>query len=196
MDKCIACCSSDLTQNFISQSVNYNRCNSCGLLFQPIGGQMEKIVLDYKKKYRPDIGIIKKIIFMFPLSIQYIPLFKFLKDIIPNKGKMLDIGSSCGKFMYLMKKKGWTVQGIEPTTHYAEFANKYLKVNTLNLYIEDYETEEKFDFINCSAVLEHLRNPDQVLLKVRTLLKEDGFIFIGVPLDTPKQAAKTHFFFI
>ena len=39
----------------------------------------------------------------------------------------------------------------------------------------------RFDYITFADVLEHLRNPEQVLIRAKTLLKQDGSVLLSVP---------------
>lgn len=45
--------------------------------------------------------------------------------------------------------------------------------------------EREFDFIVLSEVLEHIEDPMPVMAKLRSLLSEDGLIFINVPINSP-----------
>ena len=44
---------------------------------------------------------------------------------------------------------------------------------------------EKADLLVFSEILEHLENPVQVLKTLKTLMKEDGFLFLNAPVNSP-----------
>lgn len=97
-----------------------------------------KIKKLYRKEYRPKIGFLQT--FMFPYSRHFKTDLNYIRQI--PKGDVLDVGSSEGKFLYLLKLRGWKVLGIEPTSHYVEFANRVLKVPTINGLFEEVELEK------------------------------------------------------
>lgn len=55
------------------------------------------------------------------------------------------------------------------------------KVETVHIYFENYETDEKFDVIEMGFVLEHVDDPALIVSKYAKLLKKGGSMFISVP---------------
>lgn len=55
------------------------------------------------------------------------------------------------------------------------------KTKIIKTYFEDFECDEKFDVIVLGFILEHVDNPEQILLKYKNFLKPEGKIFITVP---------------
>lgn len=110
-------------------------------------------------------------------------IFKKRFDLISEfikRGKMLEIGSSTGVMLKLFKERGWEVQGIEPSGSYREAKKKGL--NVINAKFEDAKLPERyFDLIILNHTLEHMDNPQLVIRKISTILKEGGIIFIDVP---------------
>ena len=51
-----------------------------------------------------------------------------------------------------------------------------------------------FDAINCSAVLEHLNHPLEVLKELKRILKDDGWLLISLPNDKSLNALYTQLF--
>lgn len=56
---------------------------------------------------------------------------------------------------------------------------KYIKGNIYNVSTTFHG--KKFDFIILKEVIEHLFNPDTVLISLKTLLNENGLLFISTP---------------
>lgn len=48
-----------------------------------------------------------------------------------------------------------------------------------------YKDDEKFDCIVMGEVLEHVEEPERMLRKIRTLLKEDGISYISTVINAP-----------
>jgi len=51
--------------------------------------------------------------------------------------------------------------------------------------------EQKYDFIICTAMLEHVSDPYQILIQIKQLLNKDGYLYIDVPFDSPFFKHKT-----
>ena len=79
--------------------------------------------------------------------------------------------------------------GIDLDQRYLDFG-KENGLNLINSTIEGYESQQKYDLIVVCHVLEHLNNPIDFLVKLRSLLDENGSIYIEVPsLESVKNGA-------
>lgn len=95
--------------------------------------------------------------------------------------KVLDIGCSYGEFL-IHFGEGSTGLTIAPDE--AAFgATKGLDIRVGNIEHDDVpiQATEKYDVIFANNILEHLYSPHAFLLKLKTMLTEDGIIIIGVP---------------
>jgi 2-polyprenyl-3-methyl-5-hydroxy-6-metoxy-1,4-benzoquinol methylase len=104
----------------------------------------------------------------------------------PNS-TILELGCHTGLLSRLLvEKKNCIVTGIDINKEAINVAQEYL-LDGFILDLEDYPEMEKvllnkrFDCIILLHVLEHLRNPSKFLSYIRGVLKEDGFIIIGLP---------------
>ncbi len=96
---------------------------------------------------------------------------------------VLEVGCSTAYFGSALKTFGHTVWGIEPTPEPAQIAKSQLDFVFEGL-IEDFivaHPDQKFDVIVFGDVLEHLPDPESVLLQCHALLKEGGAIVASVP---------------
>lgn len=102
----------------------------------------------------------------------------------PNK-KVLDVGCATGRVAEkLQKEKKCSVVGIEISKEMAVLAKKRcLKVIVAN--IETLKSlnypENFFDIILFADVLEHCRNPLEILQNLRKYLSDKGYILISIP---------------
>lgn len=55
------------------------------------------------------------------------------------------------------------------------------KVNVIETYFENFETEKRYNNIVMGFILEHVKDPDLILKKYKKLLTKKGKIFIAVP---------------
>lgn len=168
---CIAC-GEPLELLGTTSGVMIFRCSNCGLGASHSRGVNTK----YKRYYRDLIYKVSK--------EQFLNIFQKRVDIISKfreNGVVLEIGSSTGLLLSLLKVRGWNVLGVEPSRDAAEAAGK-IGIETLNETFEQAKFKtESFDLVILNHALEHIRNPLVLLTKVRRILKKDGLLFIDVP---------------
>ena len=107
--------------------------------------------------------------------------FLYSKKHIVGKN-LLEIGVGAGQSILWFEEEGFDVKGIEPDGRNVSMINRKLKTGkVIESSVEDFSTEEEFDVIWMSHVLEHLIEPDKFLKKIKMNLKKDGVFFIEVP---------------
>ena len=102
---------------------------------------------------------------------------------------ILDVGCACGDMGIALKKyKNAQIYGLEynqESVKLAQETNAYEEVHQFNLDTlseNDFsQYKEKFDYIICGDVLEHLRFPQDTLKILKTYLKENGSIIASIP---------------
>ena len=103
-------------------------------------------------------------------------------------GSLLDVGSGIGTFVSTMKEHGWDVTGIEPDESAREKAKEVYALELLDEESINDLPLNTFDVITLWHVLEHIYYLDDYLEKLRSLLKDNGKIFIAVPNYTSHDA--------
>jgi len=106
----------------------------------------------------------------------------YLRRIIPEKGKILEIG--CGTGMLLSQLEPYfETYGMDISKYAIEIARQRSKSSSLFLMNVDkpFPFPFYFDGIITLNTVEHLKNPMQVFIKIREVLKENGFLFILLP---------------
>lgn len=105
---------------------------------------------------------------------------------IESNSTVLEFGPASGRLTkYLKNEKECDVYIVELDEEAGKIASEFAR-DTVIGDIEKYEWLDKFkgitfDYILFADVLEHLRNPEQVLLECKEILSEDGFILISLP---------------
>lgn len=105
---------------------------------------------------------------------------------IEKDSDVLEFGPASGRMTkYLKEHMGCRVYIVEIDRESAKEASKSAEDAVIG-DIEDFEwldrwEGKKFDYVIFADVLEHLKNPEQVLAKTKILLKEDGRTIISVP---------------
>ena len=114
-----------------------------------------------------------------------IETFSRLSQRAPKQCSALDIGSGLGKAMAALSRAGFDVSGIEPSASFRRAAIERSGIPQDRLMLASVENAEmragSFDFINLSAVLEHVGNPAAVLRKTVEWLKPGGLMYVEVP---------------
>ena len=99
--------------------------------------------------------------------------------------KTLDIGAGLGKHMIVLEKSGFDAYGLEPSEPFYQRAIDKMGISPEKLKLSSMEEAEYpenfFDFINFSAVLEHLQDPSDSINRAMKWLKPGGIMRIAVP---------------
>lgn len=103
-----------------------------------------------------------------------------------KKLKGLDLGCGRGRVTVLLASLGYEMIGIDIDKNNIKEAEK-LKISPNNpIFLigdaENFKPEPRtFDFVVCSEVLEHLKNPEKVLRLIKESLKEKGILILTIP---------------
>ena len=169
-------------------------CNSCSLRFTQDVPDVASISPYYKSEnYISHTNTSKGLINRLYQSVRKRTLKQKRKLIEKatgiTKGNLLDVGSGTGAFANEMKMAGWQVTGLEPDAD-ARTVGKQL----YNLELADINhfyklPESSYDAITMWHVLEHVHDLQGYIAQLKSLLKENGKLFIAVPNYTSKDAA-------
>jgi len=97
--------------------------------------------------------------------------------------RVLDVGCSSGYLARPLVAAGCTVVGLEVDPKAAEAAREACE----DVFVGDVETIElpfepgSFDVVLCGDLIEHLREPEAFLARVRPLLRPDGRLVLTTP---------------
>ncbi len=111
--------------------------------------------------------------------------FKKILDFVGENKYVLDIGCATGYLASLLKQRDCRVVGIDINEKSANAARKVCEqviIADLDFTpISELLAKQKFDVAIFGDVLEHLRNPWQILQDTHKILSEDGFIVASIP---------------
>lgn len=178
MKKCLAC---NKKLKFLGKSDGFEifRCPSCGLGVT-VGVYLKT---QYSAYHRDSVYIKEEKQFKNIFGKRVGIILKFKKT-----GEALEVGSSTGVFLSLLKGRGWEVLGIEPSIAAAETAQRK-GIPTLDTTFEKAELKDgTFDLVIFNHVLEHMENPVEILKKANGVLKKDGIVFVDAPNFTSLSA--------
>lgn len=118
------------------------------------------------------------------ISKQIFNLFGKYISALPSKiGKILDFGCNCGEILYMLKKSGFDVYGMDinkiavEKCHNHGLSNVCLGIEKdLNIYPDNF-----FDSFRASHVIEHMVDPKTFIKLAHKKLKKDGELIIQTP---------------
>lgn len=118
---------------------------------------------------------------------------KFLAQIQKRKpsGTLLDVGCAYGYFVELARDAGYDAYGFDPSEYAIAQAKKLVgRAAVQEGTVQDVSYKpNSFDVITLFDVFEHLQDPVADLMKLRSLLKDDGIIVIATG-NTDSAASK------
>ncbi len=101
--------------------------------------------------------------------------------------RVVDIGSGNGSLCGALKKEGYDVVGIEYDANGYKISSKaYPDIHFYNLGVEAnasivLESEDKFDAVISTEVIEHLYSPHLLPIFSKSILKTNGLLIISTP---------------
>ena len=99
------------------------------------------------------------------------------------QGRLLEIGSSWGYFLYQARAAGFDVTGIEISERRRAFGVRELGVPIVGSF--ESLSGQSFDCVYTSHVLEHFTDLSTVFSDIAELLRPGGKLFIEVPRANP-----------
>ncbi|MGQ7888087.1 class I SAM-dependent methyltransferase [Paenibacillus sp. WC2504] len=157
-------------------------CESCQLIYQL---QVDKVVPEQLIKDIYDrTWVAMRDIYATNTFKEHASFSVLLLDMFFNKkGKLLEVGSGTGEFLWLARETGWQVQGLEPSADACEYAKERYGLELRNEIWDSslFEKEEKFDAIVFWHVLEHIPSPISFMKQVHSLLAPGGRVLFSVP---------------
>lgn len=155
------------------------QCDECSLYFidSPTDEEINSL---YKNEYHNNIK--NKLFEIAKSKMRYarsLSQFNFIKQTIDLKNKdICEIGAFDGLLLSLFKKNNNNVFGYELNDDARVYAKKKYDIDLKENFLE---SKSRYDIIILSHVIEHFREPKEILIKIKSMLKENGFIYIEVP---------------
>ncbi len=169
-------------------------CNSCSLRFTQDVPDVASISPYYKSEnYISHTNTSKGLINRLYQSVRKRTLKQKRKLIEKatgiTKGNLLDVGSGTGAFANEMKMAGWQVTGLEPDNDARTVGKQLYNIELADINQFYKLPVSSYDAITMWHVLEHVHDLQGYIAQLKSLLKENGKLFIAVPNYTSKDAA-------
>ena len=191
LPKCLACgetnaaawaLATDAEYFTVNDTFQFYRCASCQVLFiDPVPADLLNTI--YPSNYYSLVAPTSSIIFAIKNWLDQ-RIFKKIFSQLPGKSlNVLDIGGGAGWQLNMLR-------AIEPRitkTYLVDLdpqAEVLARQNGHEYFcggIEDYETNIKFDFVLLLNLIEHVKDPAKVLIKLRSMLAPGGIAIVKTP---------------
>ena len=113
---------------------------------------------------------------------QHRQTYAFIRRHARAPGTMLDLGCGDGTVLWLARRDGWQVKGIELFPEHTQIVRETLQLDVETSDIGSYQgAHEAWDCVVLTHVLEHLPDPLGALAKIRRLLTPSGFAVLEFP---------------
>jgi len=172
-------CNNEKLVFYYSQGKNnefkFYKCNSCGLVNYDLstGLNQEKYGECYINPFNETVKT----------NIAQNKTYRFIKSYLKESGKAFDIGCGNGKLLYLLKKNGWAVKGLELSSLLADSIQETLQIEVI---VEDFlkynpPNSGLYDVVIMRHVLEHLVDPLLAMRKINSFLNLGGHAILEFP---------------
>lgn len=147
---------------------------------------MMKIVLE-KPSQPADLAYLQHTDYhLFPGGRKKLACIVQALEELKKKGpvKVLDVGCGNGSITFPIGSLGYDILGIDLSEESIRFAagkNKFKNVRFKQHDLTAGPPPEKFSFVICSEVLEHLYHPEVLLKAIARVMEPGGTLFITVP---------------
>jgi SAM-dependent methyltransferase len=173
---CLVCGGTGAEQRFVQRGYVVLRCTDCGLEFVEPTPSPSELADYYDRSYA------------VPLERYAAADKRNLARIVdlerwcPTRGRLLELGASYGHSLALARERGWDVVGVELSPTASAHAQKHFGLTVFNCDLADVPLPDRsLDAAIGWHVLEHVRNPQQQLLRLAALLKPGGVLGLRVP---------------
>ena len=161
------------------------RCGVCGHLWtNPIPTEEELIAFYDRGYFQGDParhGYVDYDRDKEQVSSDFVWYLEELEVLLPQKGRLLDIGAATGFFVRMAQDRGWQASGVELSEHAASVAqSKGLDVvqGTLEQHADRFRG---VNVITMWDLVEHIREPFAFFKLLRTLIAPNGVIMFATP---------------
>lgn len=167
----------DVNNEYGNIKIKYSWCDNCEMAIRTWrSSKVKEATADNTVQFLKDTLTMEE----YKLSMSHD--MNLIKQYCPGITKALDIGCCCGAEMLLLEEMGVKTVGYDISS----LAIKECKKLGLEVYSNLRDCGDGFDFIVCREVIEHLKNPWDLLDIAKKKLVKGGKIYIQTP--DPKAA--------
>jgi SAM-dependent methyltransferase len=158
----------------------YHLCPDCRAIFQHPPPQPDAMVSYADTEYEKG-GLYRKYVEAREMKLEHFR--RRLERLLPrvSRGRLLDIGCSCGYFMEVAAASGFEVEGLEFSRAAIAAADPAIRPHILCSNVDEFESSRTYDLVTAFDLIEHVPQPKGFLRKVRHLLVPGGWLAMTTP---------------
>lgn len=184
--RCVLCGSDDYAVVFgpgVAQPNQIVRCRGCALLYANPRAPADHVRLEGSTDEREFEEINPQRYEKERLQTRdFARTRALLNRLHPSRGKVVEVGSSCGFLLEDFRDDGWEVLGIDPDRNACRHATRQLGIETVNSVLEAARLpDESADVVVMLHVIEHLPDPVATLREIQRILKPGGHLVLETP---------------
>ena len=179
LNNCRICGANDVVE-FVLGSTKLLHCRACDAVYNASATSAEELKTYYEEEYiiESSAGMAAaaehRRLFRLPEQIKLTADIAKLK---PAPASFLDIGCERGFFLDEIRRFGYKVKGVEPSSTAREYCTRI----GIDVVASLDQTDELFDVIVMWHSLEHFPNPMQTIQGIRSRLADGGVLLVRVP---------------
>jgi SAM-dependent methyltransferase len=105
----------------------------------------------------------------------------FIPDLPSENARAVELGCAAGRFLEVLRSRGWAAQGVELVPEPAAEARKHGFEVHVGTFEEAHLADATFDAAFAFKVIEHLADPLHTLQEFRRVLKPGGWFVFSIP---------------
>ena len=126
-------------------------------------------------------GIVNKVYHLVRSFMLYKKALLIEKHTPTKPGSLLDIGAGIGLFCNYMRKRGWQIEGIEPSVKARSYAQECYNLKLKDVSHLSKLPKESKDIVTLWHVLEHIPNMNEELSLIHSIIKPGGKLVLALP---------------
>jgi SAM-dependent methyltransferase len=111
--------------------------------------------------------------------------FAFIRRYVSPPARLLDIGCGTGRLLFLAKRAGWDVKGLELSPEMAAYVRERVGVEVMVgdfLALDpDPADRDAYDVVCLRHVIEHLPDALGAMARIRALTRPGGYFLVEMP---------------
>jgi 2-polyprenyl-3-methyl-5-hydroxy-6-metoxy-1,4-benzoquinol methylase len=170
--KCPVGCDSELIESdMVIPECTLLKCPACGQL---LSNADEKLYQETMKRFDK----VHRVAANPKAHLRRLSRVQYYWRNAPAGTRILDVGSSFGVFLRILKDRGYDAAGVEPSQNAAAQCIEAGLDVRCGLLEDVAFPDEHFDVITMYEVIEHLKSPSPLLAECFRILKKEGMMFI------------------
>lgn len=183
LERCPACDAAD-TDRFLLGSHPLLRCRGCDLVYAERYADPDQIYVDGYLKGEGQWGPPNVLDPEFARRLADLNgrRMELLARVLPDGGRLLDVGCGMGELLVAARDAGWEAVGVEPVAASAAYARDERGLDVRTAMLADAGLGRgSFDVVAATHVLEHMPEGRSFLEHVAEWARPGGYVAIEVP---------------